>query len=155
MSARQEVLNTELARLLCQQGLVALPEQRLKQGKMPDLLLPFRGFYLVIEAEVDDQLQAQDRAWRKAVERVEQGLAHLALALVYPAALRELPPTASRTRFARPEFAKTSAIDDLPPSGSPCTQGKPTEGVQNLLPRAAPAFREVCFSEWYYDPPVP
>lgn len=91
MSARQEVLNTELARLLCQQGLVALPEQRLKQGKMPDLLLPFRGFYLVIEAEVDDQPQAQERAWGKAVERVEQGLAHLALALVYPAELREAP----------------------------------------------------------------
>jgi hypothetical protein len=87
--ARQEVLNTELARLLCQQGLIALPEQRLKQGVMPDLLLPFRGFYLVIEAEVDDQPHAQERAWHKAVERVEQGLAHLALALVYPAALRE------------------------------------------------------------------
>jgi hypothetical protein len=86
VSARQEVLNTELARLLCQHGLVALPEQRLKQGVMPDLLLPFRGFYLVIEAEVDDQPQAQEQAWRKAVERVEQGLAHLALALVYPAA---------------------------------------------------------------------
>jgi hypothetical protein len=91
VSARQEVLNTELARLLCQQGLVALPEQRLQQGMMPDLLLPFRGFYLVIEAEVSDQPQAQEQAWRKAVERVEQGLAHLALALVYPASLRELP----------------------------------------------------------------
>jgi hypothetical protein len=89
--ARQEVLNTELARLLCQHGLVALPEQRLKQGVMPDLLLPFRGFYLVIEAEVDDQPQASEQAWCKAVERVEQGLAHLALALVYPASLRELP----------------------------------------------------------------
>jgi hypothetical protein len=89
--ARQEVLNTELARLLCQQGLIALPEQRLKQGVMPDLLLPFRGFYLVIEAEVDDQPQASEQAWCKAVERVEQGLAHLALALVYPASLRELP----------------------------------------------------------------
>jgi hypothetical protein len=89
--ARQEVLNTELARLLCQQGLIALPEQRLQQGMMPDLLLPFRGFYLLIEAEVDDQPHAQERAWHKAVERVEQGLAHLALALVYPAALRGLP----------------------------------------------------------------
>jgi hypothetical protein len=91
VSARQEVLNTELARLLCQQGLIALPEQRLQQGMMPDLLLPFRGFYLLIEAEVDDQPHAQERAWHKAVERVEQGLAHLALALVYPAALRGLP----------------------------------------------------------------
>jgi len=46
MGTRQEVLNAELARLLNQQGLVALPEQRLKQGAMPDLLLPFRGLYL-------------------------------------------------------------------------------------------------------------
>jgi hypothetical protein len=92
MGARQEVLNAELARLLNQQGLVALPEQRLKQGAMPDLLLPFRGLYLMIEGEVEDQSQAAQRAWQKAVERVQQGLAHLALALVYPAHLRSLPP---------------------------------------------------------------
>jgi hypothetical protein len=92
MATRQEVLNAELARLLNQQGLVALPEQRLKQGAMPDLLLPFRGLYLMIEGEVDDQPQADGRAWQKAVERVQQGLAHIALALVYPARLRSLTP---------------------------------------------------------------
>jgi hypothetical protein len=92
MGTRQEVLNAELARLLNQQGLVALPEQRLKQGAMPDLLLPFRGLYLMIEGEVDDQSQAAQRAWQKAVERVQQGLAHIALALVYPARLRSLTP---------------------------------------------------------------
>ncbi len=89
---RQEVLNAELARLLNQQGLIALPEQRLPQGAMPDLLLPFRGLYLMIEGEVDDQPQADKRAWEKAVERVQQGLAHIALALVYPARLRSLMP---------------------------------------------------------------
>ena len=52
VSARQEVLNTELARLLCQHGLVALPEQRLQQGVIPDLLLPFRGFYTNRRAKV-------------------------------------------------------------------------------------------------------
>ena len=40
---------------------------------------------------MDDQPQADRRAWQKAVKRVQQGLAHLALALVYPASLRELP----------------------------------------------------------------
>lgn len=92
MVARQEVLNTELARLLRQQGLVALPEQRLQGGALPDLLVSFRGLLMMIEGEVDDQPQAAERAWQKAVERVQQGLAHLALALVYPAALRQLTP---------------------------------------------------------------
>jgi hypothetical protein len=124
VSARQEVLNTELARLLCQQGLVALPEQRLQQGMMPDLLLPFRGFYLVIEAEVSDQPQAQEQAWRKAVERVEQGLAHLALALVYPASLRELPVSqlADALRTTPLRFSLCAPpIPDTPPTGAQAT----------------------------------
>jgi hypothetical protein len=118
------VLNTELARLLCQQGLVALPEQRLKQGVMPDLLLPFRGFYLVIEAEVDDQPQASEQAWCKAVERVEQGLAHLALALVYPASnCGNCPSASSPTRFARPRCASACAPrpSPTPPTGAQAT----------------------------------
>ncbi|MFN4034243.1 MAG: hypothetical protein ACK4ME_11625 [Fimbriimonadales bacterium] len=37
MEARQEVLNTVLAQLLEQEGLIARPEQRTAQGKAPDV----------------------------------------------------------------------------------------------------------------------
>ncbi len=90
MEARQEVLNTVLAQLLEQEGLIARPEQRTAQGKSPDVWLVLGGLTLLLEAEVDDQPDAAARAYHKAAERIEQGLCHLALALVYPAELRTL-----------------------------------------------------------------
>lgn len=89
--SRQEALNVYMAALLSRRGLVALPEQRLPHA-LPDVLVSFRGLRLIIEGEVDDQPGAEARAWQKAVERVDKGLAHLALALVYPHALRHTLP---------------------------------------------------------------
>ena len=88
---RQEVLNVYLATLLSRRGLIALPEQRLPHA-LPDVLVSFRGLRLIIEGEVDDQPDADQRAWKKAVERVDRGLAHLALAVVYPHTLRRASP---------------------------------------------------------------
>jgi hypothetical protein len=93
MHARQEVLNSALAHLLEEQGLVALPEQRTTHGKLPDVLLALGGLPMMLEAEVDDQPHAAEKAYHKARERLEQGLCYLALALVYPAKLRMLSPS--------------------------------------------------------------
>ncbi|MDW8111699.1 MAG: hypothetical protein RMJ96_08875, partial [Candidatus Bipolaricaulota bacterium] len=118
MQARQEVLNAELARQLEQEGLIAFPEPRTPQGKLPDVLLALGGLPMMLEAEVDDQPDAETKAYQKAAERIEQGLCCLALALVYPAALRTLSPRqlsdALRTaplRFAllRPPLPETPA----------------------------------------------
>src|SRR5574341_1207754 len=87
---RQEVLNVVLAQLLAARGVVAQPELLLGRA-MPDVLVVFRGLRLAVEGEVDDQGQAAERAWDKARDRVERGIANVGLALVYPSDLRRLP----------------------------------------------------------------
>jgi hypothetical protein len=51
MHARQEVLNSALAHLLEEQGLIALPEQRTAHGKLPDVLLALGGLPMMLEAQ--------------------------------------------------------------------------------------------------------
>jgi hypothetical protein len=87
---RQEVINVVLAQQLNARGLVASPEVFLKRAAV-DVLVSFRGLRLAIEGEVDDQAGAAERAWRKARERVQRGLAHVGLAVVYPSLLRGSP----------------------------------------------------------------
>jgi len=86
---RQEVINVVLAQELTERGLTASPEVFLQRAAV-DVLASFRGLRLAIEGEVDDQPGAAERAWRKARERVERGLAHVGLAVVYPSRLRHL-----------------------------------------------------------------
>jgi hypothetical protein len=88
---REEVLNVQLAIVLASQGLVALPEQRLPDA-LPDVLVIFNGLRLCLEGKVADQKQAEHLVWRKARERVDRGIAHLAVALLYPPELRHIAP---------------------------------------------------------------
>ncbi|MCS6831699.1 MAG: hypothetical protein NZ749_13790, partial [bacterium] len=115
-----------MATLLSRRGLVALPEQRLPHA-LPDVLVSFRGLRLILEGEVDDQQGAEARAWQKAVERVDRGLAHLALALVYPRHLR----------YASPDET-LRALETAPLRFSVCTAPAPDspnwrEGTVDLL----------------------
>jgi hypothetical protein len=90
---RQEVLNVILAQLLQERGLVSAPENMLTvagepERSMPDVLVRFNGLRTVIEGEVDDRAGAADSALRTAHRRVEQGIAHIGIAVVYPQSLR-------------------------------------------------------------------
>lgn len=100
---REEVLNVQLAMVLAPQGLVALPEQRLPDA-LPDVLVVFNGLRLGLEGKVADQPQAERLVWQQARERVDKGIAHLALALLYPPELRhvalpQLPDALKRSRL--------------------------------------------------------
>ena len=91
---RQEVFNTELARLLSERGIDASPEdvQATQKGRrLPDVLFDFAGLRTIIECEVDDQPNSQRKAVQLASERVDDGLAHIGIALIYSAALRDVP----------------------------------------------------------------
>ena len=90
---RQEVLNVLMAQLLQERGIVAAPEQILKdpfgRRRMPDVLVDFQGLRLVIEGEFESP-SAKDKASKSALNRVEEGIAHIAMALIYPSSLRQL-----------------------------------------------------------------
>ncbi len=92
-SYRQEVFNVLLAQLLQERGVIAAPENILRAGperrrKMPDVIAHYQGLRLIIEGEVSDQPDAHDRALASAQRRVEEGLVHIGVAVVYPEALR-------------------------------------------------------------------
>jgi len=99
MPVRQEVLNVLLAQLLEERGLIAAPEQirgfRGQARQMPDVLVDFQGLRLAIEGEFATRSRggwdaAERRASQAALRRVEQGIAHIGVALIYPGRLRTL-----------------------------------------------------------------
>ncbi len=103
---RQEVLNVALARLLQDRGMVTAPEYifdaTLEHGrKMVDVIVYYSGLRTAIEGEVADQPDAAGRALESARRRVEDGIAHIGIGVVYPAELRraefaELPDRLGR-----------------------------------------------------------
>ncbi|MFH1560597.1 MAG: hypothetical protein ABID84_04225 [Chloroflexota bacterium] len=95
---REEVFNVLLALLLHERGVVTAPEQSFRQvidgrGRrhIPDVLVVFRGLRTVIEGKVDDQPDAAENALRQAQERVDKGIAHIGVAVLYQANLRQIP----------------------------------------------------------------
>ena len=93
---REEVFNVVLARLLHERGVVSAPEQILKQkgdlGRaMPDVLVTFQGLTTAIEGKTEDAPSALEAVEGNARNRVEQGLTHMAVAVLYPAELRGEP----------------------------------------------------------------
>lgn len=59
----------------------------------PDVLFQLRGLRVVIEAKFPDHPGAEEVVLEDARKRVRSGLAHIAVAVVYPIALRSLPTT--------------------------------------------------------------
>jgi len=91
---REEVFNVVLAQLLSEYGLTSAPEQSVLQGgrrASPDVIIEFRGLRTAIEGKVDDQPGAEAVVTANATRRLEQGLAHIAVAAIYPARLRVVP----------------------------------------------------------------
>lgn len=92
---RQEVFNVLLAQLLQERGVITAPEKVLratpdKRRRAPDVIVSFHGLRTAIEGEVSDQPGADNRALQSARKRVEEGIAHIGVAIVYPARLRTM-----------------------------------------------------------------
>jgi len=111
-SVRQEVLNVLLAQLLQERGLEVAPEQIITDPsglrRMPDVIVDFQGLRLAIEGEFASRA-AHKKASKSANRRVEDGIAHMGMALVYPSALREMGQDMNESKKAlaraRLEFA--------------------------------------------------
>ena len=100
---REEVLNVLLAQLLDEQGIISAPEQSLKQvsqsRRIPDVLVSFRGLRTAIEGKVDDNPMAKEEVLKNARERVEQGIAHIGISVLYPSSLRKVSFTTVKTEL--------------------------------------------------------
>ena len=75
-------------------GIRATPEAIKKKGKskaLPDVLLDFHGLRLIIEGKVDDVQDAHNVVSKQALSRIEEAIAHVSMAVVYPATLRSVP----------------------------------------------------------------
>lgn len=91
---REEVLNVILALLLHRRGIVAAPEQilriHLEQGRaMPDVLVHYQGLRTAIEGRTIISQATRNALLKKTRERVQQGIAHLGIAIVYPGSLKK------------------------------------------------------------------
>lgn len=91
---REEVLNVLLAQLLDEQSIISAPEKSLRQPdkgrKVPDIIVLFQGLRTVIEGKVDDHPGAAEEVINDVRQRVEQGIAHIGIAVLYPATLRQV-----------------------------------------------------------------
>lgn len=104
---REEVLNVELARILGTQGVVATPEQVRGAGterRLPDItVVDHQGLRTTIEGKYAGS-GAEAAVLAQARSRVEEGIAQIALAVLYPVNLRsvafaELGDEMSRTAY--------------------------------------------------------
>jgi hypothetical protein len=106
---RQEVLNVLLAQLLQERGTVSTPESIVKgplsgSRKMPDVIVNYNGLRTAIEGEVADGPHACERALASAHSRVEDAIAHIGVAVVYPATLRSPDFAELKAELARCEL---------------------------------------------------
>ncbi|PYX73059.1 MAG: hypothetical protein DMG72_13695, partial [Acidobacteria bacterium] len=62
----------------------------LSSRRMPDVLVDFQGLRLAIESEYASS-SAQDKASKAALRRVEEGIAHVGMALIYPDSMKTAP----------------------------------------------------------------
>jgi hypothetical protein len=107
---REEVLNVALAEVLTERGLLSLPETiRLSRGRrrLPDVTLAdLWGVRIVIEGRVSGGKPVRTGLVRDATARVEEGIAPICLAVLYPPDLRRaVTPAQLRAALNRTPLA--------------------------------------------------
>lgn len=88
---REEVVNVVLAQACCDSGLLADPENILSaQGRrnMPDVVISFQGLRCAVDGKYNDNPNAKAEVLQQVRDRIEIGLCHVGVGVVYPADLR-------------------------------------------------------------------
>lgn len=150
LPVRQEVLNVLLAQLLQERGLEVAPEQIITDPsglrRMPDVIVDFQGLRLAIEGEFASRT-AHEKASKSASQRVEDGIAHMGMALVYPSALREMGRSIDELKTklagARLEFAIITENEATPQESLfPLAVRAPAQFAKGELDDLAEALRK-------------
>lgn len=119
---REEVFNVLLALLLHERGVISAPEQSFRQAleerrHVPDVLVVYRGLRTVIEGKVADKSNAGEKAFEQARDRVSSGIAHVGIALLYPAAIRKIPSFSDLQSFLRDCTLKIAVCSETGETG--------------------------------------
>ncbi len=86
---REESVNTQLAMILAHHGVIAESETVQRSGKhRPDVMFTLGGLRVIIEGKFSGTPDAEKAVLSDALRRVETGICHIAVALVYPEELR-------------------------------------------------------------------
>jgi len=139
MRYRQEVFNVLLAQLLQERGVLSAPETILKYDpsrsrRMPDVLVDFNGLRTVIEGEIESTADAPGRALSSAQRRVEEGIAHIGVALVYPAHLQGSAFARLKAELTACQF-QVAVVTEAVSSGSGFVSGN-LDDLENALRHA-------------------
>jgi len=109
---REEVLNVIVAELLSDRGLLSIPEiirksVRGRGRKLPDVTIgDIRGIRVVIEGRIDTSAGVRDGLLNDARKRVEDGVAPICLAVLYPPGLSSIESLSQlRKDLAKAELA--------------------------------------------------
>jgi hypothetical protein len=114
---REESVNTQLAVLLTKHGVAAESETIQQSGQhRPDVMCVLGGLRIIIEGKFADSPGAFASVQRNASARIQSGICHLAVALVYPVELRSVPvgkleKALSRTRLLFVILSETGSTD--------------------------------------------
>ena len=135
---REEVLNVALARLLRQHGIVSAAEWIITQpvtgGRaMPDVLVEYQGLRLIIEGKIDRTTESRRQVQRQAYGRVVSGLAHLALAVLYP---QDLAVVANHESVLARSRLQISVFGEFSPSEEAPWEEGTVDDIANMLMRS-------------------
>ena len=86
---REEVLNIALSVCLENRGIDADPETIIKR-KMPDVLFVYNGLRCNIEGKFGNVANAKELVEKDIKGRVENGIAHISVGVIYPRNLRSV-----------------------------------------------------------------
>ena len=82
---REESINTQLAILLTRHGVDAEPETIHQSGQQkPDVMFVLGGLRVIIEGKFSDTPEAEKTVLSDALKRIQSGICHISVALVYP-----------------------------------------------------------------------
>lgn len=136
---REEAVNTQLAVLISRLGVTAEAETIHVHGKFrPDVLFEMRGLRVIIEGKFADVPAGRDIVLEDARGRVRAGLAHIAVAAVYPPGLRATRTTDLVDELGRSQLdyrIVTEASESEWFSGTPA-------GLMDTLRRAQESLTE-------------
>lgn len=88
---REEAFNTKLADVLSKSGILYIPEsifRKLKHRRLPDIFAQYWGIRVVLEARFVKNKQEKKKLENDCLKRIEDGLAVIAVGIIYPMDLR-------------------------------------------------------------------